>query len=473
MSFIRRYKKNGRVYLSEVESERIEGKVVQKFIRYIGKEVDGKQILSSSISNIQIDEVKTYGPLIVLNYLAQDIKLQEHLGKYSNEILSLVYAQCVEPRSINQMERWFKKTDLNFILKLDDLTEARLLEALDSIENSDMEQLQLGIFHDVKKRYILSNGGIFYDVTNTYFYGKRCVLGKLGKSKHGKNDKPLVQIGLAVTRNEGIPVFHKVYDGNIHDSKTFQDVLTILPRYGIKDVVVVYDRGISSKDNILGLKYKDLDSICGLPINFKLKKIIRKLISKSGLTEITNRVKLTNSTFYVLGQKYKIENLTGKLIVCFNSKMQHGIKESRYDEITNAQTLLRQNKRIKEGLHKYFDKEGNIKKSILKKAEEFDGYSCLFSTENISNDEIVRVYFEKDLVEKAFRILHGIIHLRPIRHWLYNRVVAHIFICYLAYLLLSLLKYKLKLSKINISSIEALRELETLYKIYMREKKRI
>ena len=41
------------------------------------------------------------------------------------------------------------------------------------------------------------------------------------------------------------------------------------------------------------------------------------------------------------------------------------------------------------------------------------------------------------------------------------------FICYLAYLLLSLLKLKLK--KIDISPIDALKEVETYYKVYLRE----
>ena len=71
------------------------------------------------------------------------------------------------------------------------------------------------------------------------------------------------------------------------------------------------------------------------------------------------------------------------------------------------------------------------------------------------------------MVEKAFQNLKGVIALRPIRHWLYDRVEGHIFICYLAYLLLSLLKYRLK--KIKVSPIEALKELESLYKIYMKD----
>lgn len=72
------------------------------------------------------------------------------------------------------------------------------------------------------------------------------------------------------------------------------------------------------------------------------------------------------------------------------------------------------------------------------------------------------------MVEKAFQNIKGVIALRPIRHWLYDRVEGHIFICYLAYLLLSLLRYKLK--KIGMGPIEALQELESLYKVYMKDK---
>jgi hypothetical protein len=59
VSFIKRKKRNGRIYLSEVENIRIGGKVVQRHLRYIGKEADGKTILSSSISHLAVDQVQT------------------------------------------------------------------------------------------------------------------------------------------------------------------------------------------------------------------------------------------------------------------------------------------------------------------------------------------------------------------------------------------------------------------------------
>src|SRR5207302_1538311 len=48
MSFIRKVKRKGRVYLAEVENRRINGKVVQRHIRYVGREADGKTILATA-----------------------------------------------------------------------------------------------------------------------------------------------------------------------------------------------------------------------------------------------------------------------------------------------------------------------------------------------------------------------------------------------------------------------------------------
>lgn len=96
--------------------------------------------------------------------------------------------------------------------------------------------------------------------------------------------------------------------------------------------------------------------------------------------------------------------------------------------------------------------------------------TCIFCTDQLSKEEMVRFYFDKDLIEKAFHTLKGIARLQRIRHWLYNRVVSHVFICYLAYLLLSLLQYRLR--KKGITAEEALTELQTMYKVYMCDKQK-
>lgn len=470
MSYIRKRKRNGKIYLEEVESRRIDGKVVQKHLRYIGRQADGKTILSASISDIQIEQVKVYGPLIVLHHLAKEIQLDQCLGAFSSELLSMIYAHCLDYKSVNQMARWYDRTDLNMMLSLEGVTEARLLEAMDNLESRNSVELQKTIFENVGRRYQLTQTGIVYDVTNTYLYGKKCRFAKPGKDKEAVKGRPLIQIGLGVTKDEGVPLFHKIYDGNVHDSRTFQDAITAFGEYKINNGLVVFDRGISSKKNqndLMKLRWKVL---CGLPLNNALKGALRGLIKNEDFLRYRNRVRSNKTVFYVITQPHNLDDVCGKLAFCFNERLRRDIRESRYDEIANAQQLLENGKSIKPGLEKFFGSNGRLLNSQLKRAEEFDGYSCIFTTAKLSKEEMVRLYFDKDLVEKAFQSLKGVIKVQPIRHWLYNRVTAHVFICYLAYLLLSLLRLKLK--ALQMSPVEALRELESFYKVYMRDSKK-
>jgi len=472
MSYIKKRKRNGRIYLEEVESVRINGKVKQKHIKYIGKEINNKTILSSSISNITIDKIKLHGPLLALNHLAEEIGLSETLGKYGKEILSLVFAHCLDYKSINQMSKWFERTDLNFILNLENLTEDRLLKALDSIAESDQEKLQEKIFTSVKQKHTLDEKGIIYDVTNTYLYGKKCSLGKFGKDKEGVKGRPLIQIGLGVTRKEGIPIFHKTFNGNISDSRTLNDLITSFHRYNIKSGLIVYDRGIASSRNIKAVKQINWETICGLASNNNLKKILKEIVAKNKLLDINRRIKMNKTIFYVFSHPYSLGNVKGKLLICYNEQKSKDLRESRYDEILSAQQLLAKGEIIKEELEKYFQKNGSLDHKAISKAEEGDGFSFIFCSNNkIPNIEIMQLYFhDKDIVEKAFQSLKGVIKVQPIRHWLHDRVKAHVFICYLSYLLLSLLKLKMK--KLKISPIEALSELDSLYKVYMRDQEK-
>ncbi len=471
MSFIRKRKRNGKIYLEEVESIRVDGKVVQKHIRYVGRELDNKTILSSSISDISIEEIKVHGPLLVLNYFCQKIGLSEILGEYGDEILSLVFAHCMDYKSVNQMPDWFKRTDLNMILDLKNLTEDRLLKALDSIDSSAHDEIQEKIFEKVKSIYKLKSSGVIYDVTNTYLYGKKCPLGKLGKDKEGVKGRPLIQIGLGVTKEEGIPIFHKTFNGNISDSRTLHDLIGSFSRYDIASGTVIYDRGITSGDNIKQAKKLGWETVCGIASNEVLKKITRTMLTNQKLIDIKYRIKLNKSIFYVFPQHHTIGNVTGTLLICYNEAKAKDFRESRYDEIQNAQLLKLNNEPIKEGLEKYFTKEGKLDKNAIEEDEILDGFSYVFSSKEASAEEIMKLYFhDKDIVEKAFQSLKGVIKIRPIRHWLYNRVISHIFICYLSYLLLALLKLSLK--KIDMSPVVALRELGSLYKVYMKDNRK-
>ena len=443
MVFVRKIKRDGKIYLAEVENKRINGKTIQKHIRYIGKEVDGETKLATSISDVQIDEVKFYGPLLVLHHIATQIGLPELLGECSNEILSLIYAHCLDYKSVSKMKEWFKRTDLSCLLNIKEVTEKSLLSALDKLDELNFDEIQLKLFNCISENIKVKKSCVIYDVTNTYFHGSQCTIAKLGHDKEGVKGRPLIQIGLAITKDQGFPLFHKVFEGNISDVKTLQEFMIRIKKYKISSGILVYDRGISSADNIEYAKKVGFDTLCGLPMNNKLKILLRSL-KKNSIINISNRVKTSNTVFYAISHNYKIGTISGNVVFCFNEKKHRALRESRYDEIMAAEKLLKKNKKIKEGMNKYFNKNNTINKKYLNEAEEFDGYFCLFSTKNISKDDAVNLYFDKDEVEKSFQSIKGVTHLRPIRHWLYNRVEAHVKICYFSYSILSVMRHYLK-----------------------------
>ena len=60
MSFIRRIKKGSNTYLALVENKRVGGKVVQRVIKYIGKEIGGEVCRRVNTKDVRVEAVKRY-----------------------------------------------------------------------------------------------------------------------------------------------------------------------------------------------------------------------------------------------------------------------------------------------------------------------------------------------------------------------------------------------------------------------------
>jgi transposase len=460
MSFIRKIKRGNAVYLAEVENVRVGGKVVQKHLRYVGKEVDDRPFLTGPVERAKVDKVTVFGPLLVLDSIAKELDLAGLLGEYGDYLLSLAFAHCVSPDSLAGIADWYRETEMADLLDIPDISYKKLLEALDSVEESD--HLQSRIFDRVKTRLALAPKAYFYDITNIYFYGWGCPLARKGHNPDGRRG-PQIQVGLAVTQKEGLPIYHKVYEGNIFDAKTLPDILESLPRG--EEVCLVWDRGISSKLNIAQARQVGFHVLCGLALHPGLKKEADKILDKPA--SLKNRVRLKSSTFYVRKLKYRAEGVRGVIVVCLNERERLATRERRYDELDRALELLEKKKPIKDGLRKYLA-GGQIDQAAVQRGERYDGISVIFSSRDLPAEEIVRGYFEKDRVEKSFRCLKGVLDVDKVRFWLASRVKGHIFVCYLAYLLLSVLSSKLKGGS---TGAEALEMLKTMYRVYLHDPK--
>ena len=67
MSFIRKIKKNGKIYLAEVENKRVDGRVKQSFIRYLGRDPESENsAFPSSPPTSQPSDIKQALPVKIL-----------------------------------------------------------------------------------------------------------------------------------------------------------------------------------------------------------------------------------------------------------------------------------------------------------------------------------------------------------------------------------------------------------------------
>ena len=455
MTFIKRINRGKYTYLAEVKSVRVGTKVKHEFIRYVGKEVDNKTILSGSIERSKITSVTVYGPLLVLHNIAESLGLPTIFGEIAPYILSLVYAHCVEPGSLASVEKWYSRTDLKHILGLESVTYDKLLKALDFLDGREKE-IQKSLFCAAQDLLNLAPEGVFYDVTNVYFYGSECEIAKKGHNKEGKSFDQ-IQIGLAVTKDEKIPIFHKVFEGNIHDAKTirhfFDDFDTEIRAW------IVWDRGVTSRENIADALKAKFHVLCGVPLKGNVTQLVDETLQTNNIAQYENRVVLTKTTLYARQLKYTYENIPGYLTICFNESERVAQKERRFRRIYEA---ISDKKEIPSSIKKYI-KYGVINKQAVEEAEKHDGISLIFSTKRLPVEETLYAYFEKDKVEKAFQSLKKTLEIRPIRHWLTDRVKSHVFICYMAYYLLSILEYRLR--PLKLTAPAALDQLKTLYRV--------
>src|SRR5580700_5967424 len=91
---------------------------------------------------------------------------------------------------------------------------------------------------------------VLYDVSSTYFEGHCCPLAFYGHSRDERRGNPQIVFGL-LADGEGCPVAVEVFEGNTADPKTVATQISKLrERFGLKDVVLVGDRGMLTQARI-------------------------------------------------------------------------------------------------------------------------------------------------------------------------------------------------------------------------------
>jgi hypothetical protein len=468
MSFIRKIKRNGRVYLAEVENYRDGAKVKQRHIRYLGLDPESNENnFQLYARDLTVDSVKVHGPIIVLESLARELGLFEILGDIAHPILTLTFAHCMNYKSVAETEKWFRKTDLASVFGCDEITENQLYDSIASFSKYDYEYLEKSIFEKLTQIFGEDESGVIYDGTNTYLSGSRSDLAKMGKCKEGVKGRKLIQIGLGVTKTLGLPIFHQVHAGNIHDTKMFNEAILRFSSRGTRQGLAVFDRGITSENCVSKLEQMGWKCLAGLPMHKGVKAAISNL-DFDNMKSFRNFVLQGDTKFFVKGIPFKIGKTNGKLIILQNYLKKQRQTVERMMLIEDAKRFLDTNPlEIPDKIMKCFTPSGRVNRHAVQRAERYDGLSFIFTNAKLPLKKAVQYYFAKDLIERCFRLSKSVLNLNPIRLQLDKNIQSHIMICYLGLTLLTTVRLRLENKGIFRDPGEVLRSLDSIFKVYM------
>src|SRR5450755_3207709 len=153
-------------------------------------------------------------------------------------IVAMMVDRLIAPRSklgfVRAVDEETASSSLGAVLQLGRIKEREAYEALDWL----LER-QARIETGLARRHLKDGVLVLYDVSSSYFEGRRCPLARFGHSRDHRKDRPQIVYGLLCTR-EGLPVAVEVFDGNTADPSTLgAQIEKLKDRFGISRVVVV------------------------------------------------------------------------------------------------------------------------------------------------------------------------------------------------------------------------------------------
>lgn len=305
----------------------------------------------------------------------------------------------------------------------------------------------------------------FYDAT-TYYFESVAVddLKKFGFSKDNKVNQVQVVMGLLIDAN-GIPVSYELFPGNTNDFKTLEPALKKLKhQYGISKMIIVADRGLNSRKNLLFLKSIGFEYIMGYKIRSGSKQAKAMVLDDTGYTASSPEFKWKHADFdatiRVDGQSHTIND---QLLVTWSLKRQMKDRRDRERIVTKSKRLVDSKAQMKSEMKKggknyiqlTFPDEDAItfNNQQLEIDEQFDGYYGIqYSDPDLSTEEILDAYHGLWKIEESFRVMKSNLEARPIYVWTEESIQGHFVLCYLSLVIQRLLEYFLKAEGLEVST---------------------
>ena len=383
--------------------------------------------------------------------------------------LILVIARLCDPSSeLYVAEQWYPKSALPELLGVpaDRVDDNRLYRTLDQLLPH-----KAGLETHLKRRlgelFDLEYDLLMYDVTSTYFEGQaNFELAQRGYSRDNRGDCKQVCIGLVVSRC-GMPLGYEVFAGNTADVTTVEHIVqTMETRYGKSNRIWVMDRGMVSEANIDFLLQGGRRYIVGTPKSM-LKKFEAELLKDNWTTvrdglevklctrpreENDKREAVYDQERFILCRSRDRSQKEEAMVRRFETKIEERLvtmttrceKQGRDPMKVEREIgrLLGQNTRAARLFEVTVETTpagfARIKWKKIKVARDWATLSagCYLLRTNVADwtdEELWKAYIQLTEAEAAFRIHKSDLKIRPIWHQKEERVLAHIFVCFLAY----------------------------------------
>jgi transposase len=439
---------------------------------------------------VRVENKKHFGGPWLAMQLLQRLKLDDFFKKYqapgreqvpwSLVSMTLVIARLLDPSSeLFISEQWYPKTALPELLGVpaERVDDNRLYRALDELLPLK-DELEKHLKNRMGELFDLDYDLLLYDVTSTFFEGQ-CKLNPLaqrGYSRDQRGDCKQVCIAMIVTRS-GMPLGYEVFAGNTADVTTVKGIVDrIESKYGKSDRIWVMDRGMTSADNLEFLREENRRYIIGT--NKALLKKFEQEIIKQDWNTIRDGIEvklcklpreedeseedksktIESSELFILcrsrDRKEKdqgiIQRAADKIACRLMAMTERCEKQNRSQLIVSREIgrLLGQNTRAahlfevnvvpkdNDKLKTYAKVEWKKIKPATDWHELSDG--CYLLRTNVTDwtdEELWKAYIQLTEAEDAFRIQKSDLRIRPVWHQKEERVLAHILVCFLAFVL--------------------------------------
>ena len=374
-------------------------------------------------------------------------------ARVERAIETMVLNRLADPTSKYGLVAWLNESVTPFLLGYGDTPryDNTFYRAMDRLYLRQ-DALEQRIYQGIVKSLSTSPEVLYHDLTSTYCERDPEGLVQFGYSRDGVEGRPQVNWGMVVTP-EGFPVTSQVYPGNTKDETTVQSMRERLQKvFGLEGGVYVGDRGMRTKDIVKDLVGHGFHYVLAERNSTKLAQEALKLAQKVKAVKVSDsnvaREVVTSDGgrhVVLLNEKRRAEELAilqrrqeeGRQIIARWRK--HAGKMHHHEILKGAQSELR-----KAGLQDLFDlgfDEDSFQgltsewKERVERTRQWAGWWVLSTDTELPIERVVELYQGLTVIERGWREIKSVLEVRPLHHRLERRIVAHLVLCQLAYLM--------------------------------------